>query len=149
MRIPGHRIRLGCDLVELSEIEHSLSSFGARFLGKIYTARELADCDGPSRLPRLAARFAAKEAAIKAFSRPDAPFVPLEIEVVSSGSVPTLNLTGRAAALADEQGWQEVCVSMTHAECHAAAVVAVVCRESPVALDTEQPDNLDDTGHGK
>ena len=98
---------------------------------------------------RLAARFAAKEAAIKAFSRPDAPFVPLEIEVVSSGSVPTLNLTGRAAALADEQGWQEVCVSMTHAECHAAAVVAVVCRESPVALDTEQPDNLDDTGHGK
>ena len=140
--IPGHRIRVGCDIAELREIEHSFANFGDRFLDKIYTARELTDCAGPNWLPRLAARFAAKEAAIKAFSRPDAPFVPREIEVVSDGSVPTLSLTGRAAALAVEQGWQQITVSLSHAECHAAAVVVAVCRESWCGADTAPVDRL-------
>lgn len=140
VHVAGHLVRLGCDVVALSEIEYSLSAFGARFLDKIYTAHELAACGGESRLSRLAARFAAKEAAIKAFARPDAPFVPREIEVVSRGSVPTLRLSGRAATLAVEQGWQRISVSMTHADCHAAAVVAVVCHESPSAPGADTPD---------
>ncbi|MUL78118.1 4'-phosphopantetheinyl transferase superfamily protein [Mycolicibacterium sp. CBMA 226] len=127
LQIPGHRVRIGCDVVSLSEIEYSVSTFGARFLSKIYTAGELADCEGPSRLARLAARLAAKEAAIKAFTRPDAAFVPLEIEVVSADQLPTLRLTGSAAQLAAQQHWQQISVSLTHAECHAAAVVVAVC----------------------
>ncbi|QZH66836.1 4'-phosphopantetheinyl transferase superfamily protein [Mycolicibacterium farcinogenes] len=125
--LPGHRIRVGCDVVAIKEIENSLASFEDRFLTKIYTAEEVATCAGPNRLPRLAARFAAKEAAIKAFARPDAAFAPLEIEVVTSGHLPMLRLTGSAARLAAEQGWQEVSVSMSHADCHAAAVVVAVC----------------------
>ncbi|OKH80123.1 ACP synthase [Mycobacterium sp. ST-F2] len=138
LQIPDHHVRIGCDVVTLSEIEHSLSSFGSRFLHKIYTAHELDECGSQNRLPRLAARFAAKEAAIKAFSRPDAPFVPLEIEVATVRGVPTLRLSGRAAALASEQDWQQISVSMTHADCHAAAVVAVVCGQ-PVATPVRRP----------
>lgn len=127
--LPGHRIRVGCDVVAVEEIENSLASFEDRFLTRIYTADEVATCAGPNRVARLAARFAAKEAAIKAFARPDTAFVPLEIEVVTSDHLPTLRLTGSAAQLASEQRWQEVSVSITHADCHAAAVVVAVCTE--------------------
>jgi len=128
--VPGHRVRIGCDVVALSEIEYSLSNFGDRFLEKIYTPDELSTCAGPGRLPRLAARFAAKEAAIKTFARPDAPFVPREIEIVTSNSLPTLRLTGSAAVLAADQHWLQISLSLSHAECHAAAVVVAVCAES-------------------
>jgi holo-[acyl-carrier protein] synthase len=127
IQIPGHRVRVGCDVVALEEIENSLSTFGDRFLAKIYTPNELATCDGPSRLARLAARFAAKEATMKAFARPDMAFVPLEIEVVTSDHLPTLRLAGSAAQLAADQVWGPISVSMTHAGCHAAAVVVAVC----------------------
>lgn len=127
VQVPGYRVRIGCDVVELSEIEYSLSTFGTRFLDKIYTADELTACEGPNRLPRLAARFAAKEATMKVFARPDAAFVPLEIEVCTADHLPTLRLTGSAAQLAEEQNWQQISVSLSHAECHAAAVVAAVC----------------------
>jgi len=129
IQIPGHHVRIGCDVVALNEIENSLAAFGNRFLAKIYTADELATCEGPNRLPRLAARFAAKEAAMKAFARPDAAFVPLEIEVVTVDFLPTLRLAGSVAQLAAEQQWRQITVSMTHADCHAAAVVVVVCGE--------------------
>lgn len=127
--LPGHSIRVGCDVVALEEIENSLASFGDRFLAKIYTADEVATCAGPNRLPRLAARFAAKEATMKAFARPDTAFVPIEIEVVTADHLPTLRLTGAAAQLAAEQRWREISLSMTHAECHAAAVVVAVCAD--------------------
>lgn len=130
VQVPGHHVRIGCDVVSLDEIEYSLSTFGARFLAKIYTDDELAACAGPSRLSRLAARFAAKEAAIKAFSRPDTPFVPREIEVVTAKPLVTLRLSGSAAELAAAQHWRQLSLSLTHAECHAAAVVVAVCGTS-------------------
>jgi holo-[acyl-carrier protein] synthase len=134
VQVPGHHVRVGCDVVSLNEIEYSVSTFGARFLAKIYTDDELDACTGPSRLSRLAARFAAKEAAIKAFSRPDAPFVPREIEVVTAKPLVTLRLSGSAAELAAAQQWRQVSLSLTHAECHAAAVVVAVC-----AITTSDP----------
>ncbi|GCB01173.1 4'-phosphopantetheinyl transferase superfamily protein [Mycolicibacterium sp. NCC-Tsukiji] len=127
VQVPGHHVRVGCDVVSLEEIAYSVSTFGARFLTKIYTDDELAACAGPGRLSRLAARFAAKEAAIKAFSRPDAPFVPREIEVVTTKPLVTLRLSGSAAELATAQRWRQISLSLTHAECHAAAVVVAVC----------------------
>ncbi|MGV0809517.1 4'-phosphopantetheinyl transferase superfamily protein [Mycolicibacterium setense] len=129
IRPDGRHIRVGCDVVTVAEIANSLSSFGDRYLAKIYTADEVATCDGPNRVARLAARFAAKEAAMKAFARPDSAFVPYEIEVVTSDYLPTLRLSGSAAQLAAEQQWQEISLSLTHADCHAAAVVVVVCAE--------------------
>lgn len=120
---PAGRLRVGCDLVALADIEHSVATFGDRFLSKIYTAAEITYCAG--RTPQLAARFAAKEAAIKAFADPDASYLPTEIEVVSEHHVPTLALHGAAAALARQQSWGQIAVSLSHTDCHAAAVVAV------------------------
>ena len=102
-QVPGAQIRVGCDVVSLGEIKHSLSAFGQRFLDKIYTADEQAACAGPDQVARLAARFAAKEAAIKAFSQPDAAFAPREIEIVTTARLPALRLFGAAAMLAAEQ----------------------------------------------
>lgn len=135
VHLPGQYIRVGCDVVGLDEIEYSVSTFGARFLERIYTDDELAACTGPRRLSRLAARFAAKEAAIKAFSRPDAPFVPREIEVVTAKPLATLRLSGSAAELAAAQNWRQISLSLTHADCHAAAVVVAVCATTAPGLN--------------
>src|SRR5262245_10678266 len=53
---------VGIDLVELTEFRDSILRRHAN-IRRVFTPRELAACEGPSRLARLAARFAAKEAA--------------------------------------------------------------------------------------
>ena len=124
-----HRIRTGCDLVSLTEVEESITQFGERYLRRVFTPNELRYCDGPDRVARLAARFAAKEAVMKAFAEPSASFGFFDIEVEVVGSVPRLVLSGSAARLAAEQGWVDNSVSLSHTSCHAAAVVAVTCVE--------------------
>ncbi|MDQ6912570.1 MAG: holo-ACP synthase, partial [Verrucomicrobiota bacterium] len=59
---------VGVDIVENARIQHSLDRFGERFLHRVFTEGEIAYCRSmkfPAR--HLAARFAAKEAASKAF----------------------------------------------------------------------------------
>lgn len=123
--VNGHRFRVGCDVVEIRQVVESVSRFGDRYLRKVFTEGEVADCGG--RPDRLSARFAAKEAVIKAFAAPDESFALPEIEVVRVGSLPALRLVGRAAAIADRQGWVQTSLSLSHAECHAMAVVMVLC----------------------
>ena len=58
---------LGIDLVEISRIEGMLSRWRERFLDKVFTAEEIACCEGrTNRAASYAARFAAKEAFAKA-----------------------------------------------------------------------------------
>ena len=123
--VDGHRFRVGCDVVEVRQVVESVSRFGDRYLRKVFTEGEVADCGG--RPDRLSARFAAKEAVIKAFAAPDESFALPEIEVVRVGSLPALRLAGRAAAIADQQGWVQTSLSLSHAECHAMAVVMALC----------------------
>ncbi len=124
---PGHRVRVGCDVVALEDVQHSLASFGDRYLRKVFTASEINDCQGHNRAHRLAARFAAKEAVIKAFAEPDMPFPLREIEVTRDGPLPVIRLTGTVAEQAQHQGWLTSSLSLSHADCHAMAVVLVVC----------------------
>ena len=72
--VDGHRVRVGCDVVAIEDVQDSLAAFGDRYLRKVFTASEINDCQGRNRVHRLAARFAAKEAVIKAFAEPDMPF---------------------------------------------------------------------------
>lgn len=116
-------VRTGCDVVAISDVEQSIARFGERYLRRVFTAAELDYCTGPDRVARLAARFAAKEAVIKALAEPSAAFGFSDVEVEVDGSVPRLTLRGTAARLASEQGWVESSLSLTHAQCHAAAVV--------------------------
>ncbi len=55
---------VGVDIIEIERVEAALERFGERFLGRVYTAVEVAFCRG--RAQELAARFAAKEAVMKA-----------------------------------------------------------------------------------
>ena len=57
----------GVDLCEVPRIEAAIARYGRRFLDRIYTAREIAYADRKAnRFERYAARFAAKEAGMKA-----------------------------------------------------------------------------------
>jgi holo-[acyl-carrier protein] synthase len=122
------RIRVGCDVVDVGDIQESLAAFGDRYLRKVFTATEISDCLGRNRVQGLAARFAAKEAVIKAFAEPEMAFPWREMEVTKDGPLPLLRLSGGLAERAREQGWLTSSLSLSHAECHAMAVVVVVCR---------------------
>jgi holo-[acyl-carrier protein] synthase len=115
---------LGCDLVALSEVRSALDRFGERYLRRVFTEREVADCTGPDRVARLAARYAAKEATVKALAVTDGATPPRDVEVVLDGPVPRLRLHGELAERAGELGCRELAVTLSHTDCHAAAVVA-------------------------
>jgi holo-[acyl-carrier protein] synthase len=77
--------------------------------------------------PRLAARFAAKEATMKALGVGLGAFSFQEVEVVRRPSgAPELRITGSAAALADERGITALHLSITHTDRSAEAVVAAL-----------------------
>ncbi len=103
-------------------MEEAVGVHADRYLNRIYTERELADCAGSPE--RLAARFAAKEAALKVLRPADEGVGWKSIEVVRdpAGWV-DLRLSGRAAALAAEAGATSFAVSLTHEGAYASAVV--------------------------
>lgn len=139
--VAGHRIRAGCDVVAVADVRHSLAVFGDRYLRKVFTAGEIEDCRGHNRVHRLAARFAAKEAVIKAFAEPGMPFPLHEIEITCNGPLPLLQLSGTLAERARHQGWRSSSLSLSHTDCHAMAVVVVVCGpdESGESGESAQP----------
>jgi holo-[acyl-carrier protein] synthase len=126
--IDAHRVRLGCDVQDVAYVQDSLAAFGDRYLRKVFTASEINDCQGRNQVHKLAARFAAKEAVIKAFAQPDMAFPWREIEVTRDGPLPQLHLSGTLAERAQHQGWHSTSLSLSHADCHAMAVVVVACR---------------------
>ena len=125
--VDGHRVRVGCHVAGIEDVQDSLAAFGDRYLRKVFTGSEINDCQSRNRVHRLAARFAAKEAVIKAFAEPDMPFPLREIEVTRDGPVPVVRLSGSVAERAQHQGWLSTSLSLSHADCHAMAVVLVVC----------------------
>ncbi len=109
---------LGIDLIEIERIERAIAR-RPRLASRLFRPGELAYAKRRSRPARhLAARFAAKEAAIKALGGGCAP---IEVEVVGS-EPPRLLLHGRARALADAAG-VDMAVSLTHSRDVAGAVV--------------------------
>lgn len=127
-------VRVGVDLVVVADVAEAVEHFGDRYLHRIFTPHELDCCraDGTSggyAMPSLAARFAAKEAAVKVLRPVGARPEWRSIEVCRSGAGwCDLRLTGRAAVLAAEgciDGWA---VSLTHESTMAAAVVVGTLR---------------------
>jgi holo-[acyl-carrier protein] synthase len=120
-------LRVGIDLVSVESVRESLREHGDRYLERIYTAQEIADCrDGDEiSAERLAARFAAKEAAMKALRLPPSEGLDWRsIELVREPDGWTrLRLSGRARELADRQGIGSLEVSVSHEGPLAAAVV--------------------------
>ena len=121
------RLRVGIDLVDVEEVAATLQSkLGARYLSRIYTSREVEDClhDREVDPVRLAGRFAAKEAAMKALRVGDRAVSWRDVEVQrASDGAPTLVLRGAAAALAAEAGLSHFALSVTHERSYASAIV--------------------------
>jgi len=118
---------LGIDAVDIDRFASVLARRPAMAM-RLFSAGER---DWASRLanpsPSLAARFAAKEAAMKALGVGLGAFAFNEVEVVRLPSgQPQLVLTGRAATLAAERGVTRWHVSMTHTDTQASAVVAAL-----------------------
>ncbi len=123
-------IRVGIDLVSVGDVRASLQTHGERYLNRVYSAQEVADC-GDAGAPdpqRLAARFAAKEATFKVLRVGNDAISWLDVEVCRGpeGEV-ELALQGHAAALAQRAGISELALSFTHeAGCAAAVVIAEI-----------------------
>ncbi len=121
--VQARGLRVGMDMVRVDDVQASLDEFGGRFVEKLFSPAEQADAQAvPAQMAqRLAARFAAKEAAIKAFglSRAGVSWRELEVRCDARGAC-RLRLHGAAAALA---GVHEAALSLSHERGYAIALV--------------------------
>jgi holo-[acyl-carrier protein] synthase len=107
----------GVDLAEVDRIRESIERFGEKFLKRIYTEREIAYVERKAnKYERYAARFAAKEAGMKAIGtgwRKGVRWQDFEVVNLPSGR-PTLKLHGVAAEFATRLGVTNIQLSLTH-----------------------------------
>ena len=120
-------IGIGIDAVEVDRFREVLVR-RPQLAVRLFTEAERADCGRASdSAPRLAARFAAKEAVMKALGVGLGAFAFHDVEVVREPSgAPRLLLRGAAAELASSRGVQGWSVSLSHTRSTAHAVVAAV-----------------------
>ena len=126
---------VGVDIIELERVAAALKRHGGRFLERVYTPLEAAVCRG--RLPELAARFAAKEAVMKALGTGARGVAWQEIEVLPNRrGKPLVYLHGGARERAAHIGLDGLDVSLSHSRRYAVAFV-VASRNSTGAADRE------------
>jgi holo-[acyl-carrier protein] synthase len=121
-------IGIGIDIVEPPRIAGLIERHGDRFIERTYTEGEIAYCKARKRMvEHFAARWAAKEAASKAFGTGIAAGIHWkDIEVINEPSgQPRILFHGNAAKLAAERGVTAVHLSITHTEGYSAAVVVL------------------------
>jgi holo-[acyl-carrier protein] synthase len=109
----------GVDLAEVPRIRASVERFGDRFVRRIFTPHEIAYVERKAnRFERYAARFAAKEAGMKAIGtgwKRGVRWQDFEVANLPSGK-PTLRLYGVAAEVAARLGVRNVSLSLTHTQ---------------------------------
>ncbi|WP_027004908.1 holo-ACP synthase [Conexibacter woesei] len=116
-------MRVGIDLVKVASVAEAVEEHGQRYLDRVYTAQEQADCRGEAL--KLAARFAAKEAVMKVLEvKRDEAVAWTDIEVIrQTEGAPRVALHGTAAEAARSGGISDLALSFTHEDEYAAAVV--------------------------
>lgn len=121
--------RVGVDLVAVESVQESIETHGAHYLTRVYTEREVEDCTSAAGLDaqRLAARFAAKEATMKALGTGWACGIKFLDICVSNefGGRPQVTLLGEAAQRACSLGVTRVHVSLSHERDQAVAFVVL------------------------
>lgn len=134
---------MGLDLVQISRIADSIAHFGGRFKHRLFTCEELAYAEGEEAsngpcVERLAARFAAKEATIKALnlSEEGVNWKNIEVRKLRGGAC-ELALHGPVAEIARTLGLAGTSLSLSHDGDYAGAVVAMTF-QPPDALLFEQ-----------
>lgn len=107
----------GIDIAEVPRVGEAIKRFGERFLRRVFTDEERRYCDSKAnRIERYAARFAAKEAAMKALGTGWNHGVRWrDIEIYRQpGSRPTIRLHGVAAQFASRLGASNIALSLSH-----------------------------------
>ncbi len=122
----------GVDLIEIDRIRQIIERFGGKVLARVFSPREIAyAADKANPYPHLAARFAAKEAFIKALAPlPIAKVNLRDIELVAAEGMvkPEIVLYGPAAALFSSAELGNIMVSVSHSRTYAIATVTLLRR---------------------
>jgi len=137
----GPNVRLGVDIARIADVARSVRRFGASYEQRVYTQHELdyASQNDAVRNERLAARFAAKEAVIKALGLADEPVDWRDIEVVRQpGGECLVALHGGAQQWAQRIGVERLLLSLSHEGAYAAAFVVALFAQ-PQFVGTEVP----------
>lgn len=123
----GSLVGIGIDSVDIPRFGRVLSR-RPLLMGRLFTMDEQTYASGMADpVPSLAARFAVKEAVMKALGVGLGAFAWSDVSLDRQGlSAPVLVVTGRAASLASSQGIGGWFVSITHTSLVASAVVAAV-----------------------
>jgi holo-[acyl-carrier protein] synthase len=109
----------GIDIAEVPRIARSIARFGDRFIQRVFTDGEIRYCNSKAnRVERYAARFAAKEAAMKAIGTGwnyGVTWRDVEVSRIPGGR-PTIRFHGKAAEFANKIGARNVALSISHTE---------------------------------
>jgi len=119
----------GVDIVEVSRMRDAIENWGENFLSKIFTRNEIEYSNSKRFSPQhFAARFAAKEAVVKAFGEPRKyPIKWTDIEVLNDGEgKPVMKFHEGALRLKKLKKIDEVIVSMSHSKNYAIANVILL-----------------------
>jgi holo-[acyl-carrier protein] synthase len=112
---------IGVDIIEIDRIEQLICRWGETFLQRVFTPAELKLFNNTS---SLAARFAAKEAVLKALGACDKGISWQEIEIIAEiNGKPLVNLMGKAKLKADEFAISRINISLSHSKEYAVAFV--------------------------
>ena len=123
---------VGVDMIETDRVRQVLARHPERFLTRVFTPEEVAFCRG--RIPELAARFAAKEAVMKALGTGARSVGWREIEVLPDRrGKPLVYLYGGAAERAGTIGLEAMDITLSHLEAFAVAIV--VCTQETLEQD--------------
>lgn len=110
-------VGLGVDIAEIDRIEAAIRRHGQAFLERVFTPTEISYCEGHrNKFERYAARFAAKEAAMKALGtgwRKGVRWRDIEVKNQAGGK-PTISLAGAAGEHAARLGATRFSLSITH-----------------------------------
>ena len=139
----GGCVRVGTDIVAVAAIAESIARFGDKYLARVFTPAEIAYCAsrGESAPLHYAARFAAKEAAMKVLrpSKDDAiDWQAIEIVRSQSGAC-EIALRGAAEALRARAGIASLAVSLSHEAAYAVAVVIASTASAASMASLEKP----------
>lgn len=130
----------GIDLCEVGRIRQAVERHGRRFVERVFTPREIVYAERKANLyERYAARFAAKEAGMKALGtgwHGGVRWQDFEVVNLSSGR-PTLSLHGRAAEIASAMGVERVSLSLTHTGEQAMAMVILEGGEEEIRTSAQ------------
>jgi holo-[acyl-carrier protein] synthase len=121
---------IGIDLVEIARIEHAIARTGPRFIARIYTELEQQYCRSQAlSVACYAARFAAKEAFVKALGtglRQHMRWRDIEVQRDALGK-PSVHLYGHLQAHCTEKGIHHIHLSLSHNASMAIAQVVLEC----------------------